>query len=347
MRGRCCLPVFRVLAQTFLSLCLLLSLCTFAVAQIPTQSGDIVGQVRVSKGSFPPNYLLVTLEMRGAPAGTVYTDAEGKFYFQDLVANVYHIIITEKGFRPVDVSVNLNPSIQRTMYVNIELIPEETEPRPNAARGSPRGGNPAIVDQSAMLGKYPKDARKHYEKAQQLQEEGKQHAAIGEYRKALAAAPDMYFARNNLGSLYVEEQSFTEAEAEFRKVIEQNRADANGYFNMANVCLLTKRLDEAVDFIQQGMSREPQSAFGHFLMGSVMLQKGDQPGAEKQLQAALYQDPGMANAHLALVNLYMQQKRNPEAVQELQAFLRQSPDSSFASHARELLKKLQAEPTPQ
>jgi tetratricopeptide (TPR) repeat protein len=306
-----------------------------------------VGQVRVAKGGSLPNNLLVTLEMRGAPAGIVYSDAEGKFNFQDLAANVYHIIISEKGFRPVDVTVNLNPSIQHTMYVNVELTPEETQNPSQGATSGPQGGNPAIVDQSAMLGKYPKEARKHYEKAQQLQEEGKQHAAVGEYRKALAAAPDMYFAHNNLGSLYVAEQNFKDAEAEFRTVIEQNRADANGYFNLANVCLLTKRFDEAGDFIQQGLSREPNSAFGYFLMGSVMLQKGDKPGAEKQLQKALYQDPGMANAHLALVNLYVQQKRNADAVLELQAFLKQSPESSYASHARALLKKLQGEAAPQ
>jgi tetratricopeptide (TPR) repeat protein len=318
-----------------------------AHAQLPFDTGNISGQVHVAKGGSLPSNLLVTLEMRGAPAGTVYSDAEGKFSFEELHANVYHIVIKENGFRPVDFALNFNPSIQRSMYVNVELIPEEPGSRVDAAGSSPKGGNPAIVDQSAMLGKYPKEARKHYEKAQQLQEEGKQHAAVGEYRKALAAAPDMYFAHNNLGSLYVAEQNFKDAEAEFRQVIEQNRADANGYFNLANVCLLTKRFDEAADFVQQGVSREPNSAFGHFLMGSVMLQKGDKPGAEKQLQAALYQDPGMANAHLALVNLYVQQKRNADAVQELQAFLKQSPESSYASHARELLKKLQGEAAPQ
>ena len=38
---------------------------------------------------------------------------------------------------------------------------------------------------------------------------------------------------------------------------------------------LTKRFDEASDFVHQGLTREPNSALGHFLMGSVMLQKGN------------------------------------------------------------------------
>jgi Tfp pilus assembly protein PilF len=78
-------------------------------------------------------------------------------------------------------------------------------------------------------------------------------------------------------------------------------------------------------------------------MGSVMLQKGTHDEAEKQLHAALEQDPAMANAHLALANLYLQQKRNTDVVEELQSFLQQAPDSSYAPHARELLKKLRSE----
>jgi tetratricopeptide (TPR) repeat protein len=278
--------------------------------------------------------------MRGAQAGVTYADGVGKFVFEGLVANVYHVVIQENGFQRFDVQVNFDPSIQHVTYVYPELIPIEDANKPAQAKNDLKGSNPAMVDPSELLNRYPKDARKHYNRATALQERGKQGAAIEEYRKALAIAPDMYFARNNLGSLYLQDQQFAEAEAEFRSVIEKSRADASAYFNLANVCLLTKRLDAAADFIQQGMTREPQSAFGHFLMGSVMMEQGKPADAEKQLHAALGQDPGMANAHLALVNLYLREERKADAVQELQAFLQQMPDSAFAPHARELLKKL-------
>jgi Tfp pilus assembly protein PilF len=321
-------------------------LLTLATAQ-QLSEGNIVGRIRVVRGDFPANNVMVVLQARGAQVDTVYTDGEGKFVFEGLLANVYHIVIQEKGYQPIDLAVNLDPSIQHVMYVYPELVPVEDQVKPVKTDKRPEGSNPAIVDLSALLSRFPKDAQKHYEKATDLQSKGKQSAAIEEYRKALAIAPDMYFARNNLGSLYLQGQQFANAEVEFRKVIETNHADANAYFNLANVCLLTKRLDEATASIQQGMARDPQSAFGHFLMGSVMLQKGNRPEAEKQLRAALDADPGMANAHLALVNLYLEEKRNSEAIEELHAFLRQDPDSGFAPHARELLKKLQTGSVPQ
>jgi tetratricopeptide (TPR) repeat protein len=284
--------------------------------------------------------MLVVLQSRGAQVGTTYTDGEGKFVFEGLPANKYHVVIQEKGFQPLDVVVNFDPSVQHMISVYPQLVPSEEQSK-TPAGSDLKGSNPAMVDPSALLSRFPKDAKKHYEKASELQQRGKQGAAMEEYRKALAIAPDMYFARNNLGSLYLQDQQFENAEAEFRKVIATTRADANAFFNLANVCLLTKRLDEAADFIQQGMTREPQSAFGHFLLGSVMLQKGNTVEAERHLHTALETDPGMANAHLALVNLYLREKRDADAIQELQSFLRQSPDSGFAPHARELLKRLQ------
>ena len=319
----------------------------FCAAQLGTSEANIVGQLRVARGGLFPSNVMVVLQTRGAQVGVTYADGEGKFVFEGLLANVYHIVIQEKGFQPLDLPVNVNPVVQHICYVYPELVPLEEQNKPSQKNADLKGSNPAMVDSSELLSRYPKDARRHYEKASQLQAEGKQRAAMEEYRKALAIAPDMYFARNNLGSLYLQDQQFENAEAQFREVIEKNRADANAYFNLANVCLITKRLDEAANFIQQGMTREPQSAFGHFLMGSVMLQKGTPDEAEKHLHAALEQDPAMANAHLALANLYLQQKRNTEVVEELQFFLRQAPDSTYAPHARELLKKLRLEGTPQ
>jgi Tfp pilus assembly protein PilF len=348
----CSLPIpppFRgqVLRLLFLLILPFLFLpCSIAQQQANTD-GAIVGQLRVARGGFLPNNVLVVLQTQGAQVSTKYADGEGKFYFEGLPGNVYHVVIQEKGFQPLDMAVNVNPLVQHINHVHVELVPVEEQVKPRKATGDVKGSNPAMVDPATLLSRFPKEAQKHYERATELQQRGKQRAAIEEYRKALSIAPDMYFARNNVGSLYLQDQQFEKAEAEFRTVIEKNRADANAYFNLANVCLLTKRLDEATDFIQQGMTREPQSAFGHFLMGSVMLQKGKPEVAEKQLRAALEQDPAMVNAHLALANLYLQQKRNTEVVEELQSFLRQAPDSSYAPHARELLKKLRPEGTPQ
>ena len=192
------------------------------------------------------------------------------------------------------------------------------------------------------MDRFPKEAKKQYDKGTKAQQGGKPDEAIEHYAKAIAIAPEMYPARNNLASLYMEERRFGDAEAEFKKVIAENHADANAYFNLANVYLLTDRLNEATDSVEEGLKRQPQSGLGEFLMGSVLIKRGNARDAEKRFRIALNDDPGLANAHLALVNLFVKQNRNAEAIAELSSFLKQSPDSPFAPHARELLAKLQA-----
>ena len=333
--------VVRRLSRGFLYLLLCCFLRAFLQAQQTTDTITIVGQLRVTRLGPPPGRILVRLERSGAQAGETYSDAEGKFSFIDVPPNLYRIVIKQEGYRALDIGVPLNSSVQHTVYLPaIELVPEDKTG--SAAQPTMKGANPAMVDESALADSFPKEATKQYEKATKAERQGKHKEAIEHYQKALTIAPTMYFARNNLGSIYLQNQEFAEAETEFKRVIADNPADANAYFNLANAYLLTDRLNEAANSIEEGLKRQPQSGLGEFLMGSVLVKKGNTREAEKRFRSALDADPGLANAHLALVNLYVKESRHDEAIAELSSFLKQSPDSPYAPHARELLTKLRS-----
>jgi len=315
--------------------------CVLVQSQQTTDAITIVGQLRVTRVGPPPVRVLVRLERSGAQAGETYSDGEGKFSFDEVPPNLYRIVIRQEGYRAVEVGVPINASVQHSVYLQIELVPEDSAG--NAAQSTIKGANPAMVDESALADNFPKQAHKQYEKATKAEHDGKHQEAIEHYEKALAIAPAMYAARNNLASLYLEQQRFGEAETQLKKVLAENHADANAYFNLANVYLLTNRLNESADSIDEGLKRQPQSGFGEFLMGSVLIRRGNVREAEKRFRMALNDDPGLANARLALVNLYLKESRNAEAMTELSVFLKQSPHSQYAAHARELLTKLQSE----
>lgn len=317
--------------------------CAFLQAQQTSDAITIVGQIRVTRLGPPPMRVLVRLERSGAQAGETYSDAEGKFFFSDLPPNLYRVVIRQEGYRAVDVAVSLNSSVQHTVYLpTIELVPEDKTG--NGAQPTTKGANPAMVDESALAENFPKQATKQFEKATKAEREGNHQEAIDHYEKALAIAPAMYTARNNLASLYLEQHRFDEAERQLKKVIAENHADANAYFNLANVYLLTNRLREATDSVEEGLKRQPQSGLGEFLMGSVLVRKGDTKEGERHFRIALNNDPNLTNAHLALVNLYVKESRGDDAIAELSSFLKQSPDSPYAPHARELLTKLRSKP---
>src|SRR5689334_23468384 len=70
------------------------------VLRSQVSGGSIVGQVRVSPGNELPSPVLISLESRGAVVTTVYTDGEGRFGFNGLAGNIYHIKIDDEAYFP-------------------------------------------------------------------------------------------------------------------------------------------------------------------------------------------------------------------------------------------------------
>jgi tetratricopeptide (TPR) repeat protein len=312
------------------------------VAAQQNQVGKIIGSVRVLRGDFPKYPVMVSLEMRGAPIASAYTDDRGSYGFYNLVANQYRVTVNDDAYEQVSITSDLNPDFSTTNLVQITLIP-----RPNAKKdplpGRVQGSNPYLIDPAEYYRLFPKKTVKEFEKGVDADQKGKSDNAIEHYEKALSYSPDFYPAHNNLGSIYLARRNFDAAQAQFETALKTNQNDVEAYFNLANVLLTTKRYSDAEREINEGLKRRPDSAFGHFLQGLLYSRTGHPEQAEKSLQGALQLDPKMPQAYLQLVNLYLQQKRTPEAIAQLEAYLKVFPDSAFSPKARESLKRLQAE----
>jgi tetratricopeptide (TPR) repeat protein len=309
------------------------------------QLGKILGTVRVGRGEFPAHPVLVSLEMRGSVVASAYNEEGGRVGFYSLAANEYKVTVNDDDYEPFSATVEVDPTKSPQYFVQITLVP-----RPGAKKdplpGRVEGSNPYLVDPADYNRQFPKKTRKEFEKGVEADHHGKADDAILHYEKALSYSPDYYPAHNNLGSLFLSRQNFEAAQAQFEAAIKANQNDAQAYFNLANVLLLTRRYADAERKIGEGLQRQPDSAFGRFLQGS-MYSRTDRPElAEKSLQGALQLDPKMSQAYLQLVNLYVQQKRTPDAISELEAYLKAFPDSPFSPKARDLLKRLQGDPVP-
>lgn len=302
--------------------------------------GRLIGDIRVPPGGVPNHRVLVSLEMRGTPIESVYTDDQGRFGFYSLIANEYRVTVNDDAYEPAGQTVRVDPSISPTNFVQVMLVPRKNskkDPLPPRLSGS----NPYLVDPAEYYRRFPKKTIKEFEKGVAADQQGKTVEAVAHYEKALSYSPDFYPAHNNLGSAYLSQQNFEGARSEFESALKINQNDAQAYLNLGNVFLLTQRYDEAEQKIEAGLQRRPDSAFGHFLRGSLYSRTGRPDLAEKSLANALQLDPLMSQAHLQLVNLYMQQKRADDAIRELEAYLKAFPDTPFSPKARDLLKRLQ------
>ena len=312
--------------------------CTPAKAQAP--GGSIVGQVRVSPGTELPKPVMVTLQGRGAVINSVYTDGEGRFGFNGLPGNVYHVVIEEKEYLPVSEQVVVDPESAPIRMVNIFLSSRNFE---KAAPPGLAGGNPNLTNVGGSAKTFPKNAVKEFKAGLRDDNHHRNDEAIKHYLKAIAIAPDYYPAHNNLGIAYLSKGMYDAAEAQFYQAINFNPSDAAAYLNLGNLYFLQRHYEDARSWVQQGLSKEPDSAFGHFLGGSISTAEGDFGQAEQDLRRSLALDAKLAKAHLALVNLYLRQQRPQDASVELRAFLKDSPDDPMAPKAREMLKRIESE----
>lgn len=312
------------------------SICPPAFAQ--ATSGTVLGQVRITPGNVVSKPILVTLKGRGTVVGESYTDDEGHFTFSGLPGNLYHVVIEEEGYMPVNEAVAVDPDTAPMRMVNIYLVPR-TVSKPESSRVA--GENPYLTNEAEYGKLYPHAAVKEFKEGVKADQKQRIDEAILHYEKAVELAPKFYLARNNLGTLYLGKSEYDSARKQFESVLELNPNDGSAYFNLGNVHLLQNQLVEAERCIEQGLSKLPSSAFGHFLRGSLYMRSGDTQRAESSLRRALELEPRMAQAHLALVNLFIQEQRKGDAVAELKVFLKDFPDHSFAPKAREVLKKLE------
>lgn len=308
-----------------------------ALGQAP--GGTIVGQVRIAPGNPLSKPILVTLKGRGTIVGQSYSDEEGRFYFNGLPGNIYHLEINEEGYLPVSETIVSDPDTAPMRMVNVYLVPKTVRKKDDEA--SLAGENPYLTSEAEYGKLYPKDAVKEFKDGKKADQKGKVDEAIAHYEKAISLAPTFYMARNNLGTLYLGKANYPAAQEQFEKVIGINPNDASAYFNLANLNLLLSHYDDAQRFVEKGLAKQPSSAFGSFLRGSICGRTGDKQGAEAAFRRSLELDPQMAQTHLALVNLYMQEKRNADAIAELRTFLKAFPDHQLAPQAREVLKRLE------
>ena len=310
------------------------------------QLGNIIGQVKISRFGAPPEPVMVTLVSRGAILNTSYTDGEGRWGFYSLPPNLYHIVVNDEKYQPVQVESKLNPAISTVNIVQITLNPVEGSRTDTGAGVQPpaSGGNPYLVDVADYSQDFPKKAVEEFRKALKADRRGKTDEAMRGYRKAIQIAPNFYPAHNQLGVAFLARQDFAAAQAEFEEVIHLNQADANAYFNLGNVFLLTDHLDDAVRLLEEGLRRQPNSGLGKFLLGSAYRHAGRLPEAERALHDAITFDPTLSRAHLELVNLYLGQKRTPEAVGELKLFLKTFPSDPMATQVRQVLSRLEGAP---
>jgi tetratricopeptide (TPR) repeat protein len=182
-----------------------------------------------------------------------------------------------------------------------------------------------------------------YEKAKNFTEMAKVLDAAESLSQSSAEKQDVAFRR---GAMYERMKNYTEAEAQFRKVLEMN-PDNDAALNYLGYMLADRnvRLEEARDMISKAVAHEPNSGAYLDSLGWVYFRLNKLPEAEDKLREALRYMSRDPTVHDHLAEVYFHEGKIREAIAQWQSSLReyQAGPPSDMDHAEvaKVQKKLE------
>jgi tetratricopeptide (TPR) repeat protein len=97
----------------------------------------------------------------------------------------------------------------------------------------------------------------------------------------------------NVGYAYRVQKQYEEAEAFYKRAIEQQPDDIRPYSELASIYMNTKRLPDAYKIVEQGLSANPASAHLKALLAAVLLEMGDRKRSRAMLEEAERINPNL------------------------------------------------------
>ncbi len=124
--------------------------------------------------------------------------------------------------------------------------------------------------------------------------------------------------------------AWVEAEGIYRQVLERQAGDWRVRYELAIVCHLQEKMDEAIANLRQVVESEPRFARGQLALGTFLAMNGDQKAALEPLQRAVQLEPNSSEAHYNLGKCWSQQNLLAQAESEYREAIRLDPENGLA-----------------
>ena len=235
----------------------------FAQRGRDTWSGDqsaveIAGQVRVSGETRGARNISVRLErFGGGIVDQMMTDDIGKFRFQGLPRGIYVIVISADGYNSAQQQVDLQVILRG--YVVFDLVPAQ-----RAAE------LPAMI----LDARVPLEAQKEFELGRAALAIKDTKVALAHLEKATTLYADFYEAQLLLGTTYINERRWKDAEAALKNALRAKPGSTAALFALGELYRREKRYAEAEKVLEEGLVSGRRRMAGLFHFGASLLGEG-------------------------------------------------------------------------
>ncbi len=156
---------------------------------------------------------------------------------------------------------------------------------------------------------------------------GRNPAAMAEYRTALRLNPDRVKTHQSLARLLADAGRTNEALAELREALRLFPGDAPSCNALANLLADSGQTNEALAEFQEALQINPQNALLHDNLGALLVQVGRLDEAMKHYAEAARLDPADWRAAYLMGKVRLKQGRDAEAIPLFQQAIQMNPDN--------------------
>src|SRR5258708_10321664 len=215
--------------------------------------GVIDVQVRYANGAPGRSGIHIRLESAEAgSAGDCQTVEGGKCQFNVPSNGVYMVRMSERGYKEVIVRVEL-VGMSRG-YASLELKPIPVEAPPETPKQE-SGDKVSVLDLSI-----PENAWQEFEKGQGALKDNKLDDGVAHLRKAIKLYDAFPQAYALLGTAYLGQRDWKDAEVALRKANELDPKFPDAYLELGAVLNQTKEYPQAETALLKGLELKPEAA---------------------------------------------------------------------------------------
>ncbi len=297
------------------------------------QDGEITGSVWMAGSNHAPDGTLLTLSSdAGEVIQQITPEGSGRFQFSYLRRGVYYVTVRAPGYH--DGTQRADIFSIRRMSLFFTMVPKREKGAPQPT------GQDAVVDQRQLL--IPEKARKEFEKGARdvIGERPNPESGLKHLRKAVELYPDYYEAYSLMGTAYMDQQKWPEAEEALKQSLKLNDRYAASYFALGAMYNRQGKPADAAPMLEKGLEIEAKGWSGHLELAQSCLSLNQVEKAEDHARRAHELAPKFPLVHVVLANTLLRRQDLKGARQEYQHYLDSAPQGPLAGQVRGVMEKI-------
>jgi len=295
-------------------------------------NAEIVVQVRNPDGTAASTGIHLRLEVGGgASVVDCTTDGAGRCRFVPGGAGKYTVRVKQFGYRESSLDIDFVDTMQA--YATLELKPDSGTTVPDAHPGIP------VVSAADLA--VPENARAEFEKGQTALKENKPDESVSHLRKAIKFYEGFPQAYTLLGTAYIQQENWKEAEKALQRATQLDNRASDAYLSLGAVLNETKVYPQAETVLLRGLELKPDAPAGHYELAKTYWFLGRWKEADPHARKAVSAMPDAASPHALLGNILLREQDAQGALDEYHEYLRLEPFGSMAPAVRTVVEKLE------